>query len=334
MPPEKLHWAHLTTRWSPPGCAPGARPASSSAPTTSSSTTTRAAATSPSTSTPTAARGLHPRREGLHALHTGLPALSAPGSPRSTPSCSAASARSKRWTGISQSIVLARATDPDMHAAGQDGGFVSALLDLGPRARHHRRRARLGPRGRRHHLEGDPGRRAHPGRGAGDRRLPLHLLGQPHGLRARRSRAAPSGSRSSAWAARPRPRRSCRPARRARWRGASCLSIGLLCSKTFDDAIFPELFEARYGLRPRGHREDEHQGRLPGLDARRLLPRGPAQGGPRVDAGGLQGLSGLRGRARRHLDRRDRRVQRLDAHHHPHRARPRALRRHGGRTVP
>jgi coenzyme F420 hydrogenase subunit beta len=26
------------------------------------------------------------------------------------------------------------------------------------------------------------------------------------------------------------------------------LSIGLLCSKTFDDAIFSELFEARYGL--------------------------------------------------------------------------------------
>ena len=26
------------------------------------------------------------------------------------------------------------------------------------------------------------------------------------------------------------------------------LSIGLLCSKTFDDAIFTELFEARYGL--------------------------------------------------------------------------------------
>src|SRR3974377_596391 len=26
------------------------------------------------------------------------------------------------------------------------------------------------------------------------------------------------------------------------------LSIGLLCSKTFDDAIFPELFEARYGI--------------------------------------------------------------------------------------
>ncbi len=26
------------------------------------------------------------------------------------------------------------------------------------------------------------------------------------------------------------------------------LSIGLLCSKTFDDAIFEELFEAKYGL--------------------------------------------------------------------------------------
>src|SRR5207247_9381769 len=27
------------------------------------------------------------------------------------------------------------------------------------------------------------------------------------------------------------------------------LSIGLLCSKTFDDAIFEELFEAKYGLK-------------------------------------------------------------------------------------
>ena len=27
------------------------------------------------------------------------------------------------------------------------------------------------------------------------------------------------------------------------------LTIGLLCSKTFDDAIFAELFEAKYGLR-------------------------------------------------------------------------------------
>ena len=44
-------------------------------------------------------------------------------------------------------------------------------------------------------------------------------------------------------------------------------NIGLLCSKTFDDAIFEELFEAKYGLTKAGHGEDEHQGRLPDLDA-------------------------------------------------------------------
>ena len=43
------------------------------------------------------------------------------------------------------------------------------------------------------------------------------------------------------------------------------LNIGLLCSKTFDDAIFEELFEAKYGLKKRTC-EDEHQGRLPDLD--------------------------------------------------------------------
>ena len=65
------------------------------------------------------------------------------------------------------------------------------------------------------------------------------------------------------------------PARPGRSRaGADRLNIGLLCSKTFDDAIFDELFEAKYGLQARGHQEDEHQGRLPDLDARRRLPRG------------------------------------------------------------
>jgi coenzyme F420 hydrogenase subunit beta len=38
-------------------------------------------------------------------------------------------------------------------------------------------------------------------------------------------------------------RKAGKPARRI------ALNIGLLCSKTFDDAIFEELFEARYGLR-------------------------------------------------------------------------------------
>ena len=65
------------------------------------------------------------------------------------------------------------------------------------------------------------------------------------------------------------------------------LSIGLLCSKTFDDAIFPELFEAQVRPGPGRHRQDEHQGRLPGLDARRQLPRDPAEGGARLDPRGL-----------------------------------------------
>ena len=43
-------------------------------------------------------------------------------------------------------------------------------------------------------------------------------------------------------------------------------NIGLLCSKTFDDAIFDELFEAKYGLAKARDRQDEHQGRLPDLD--------------------------------------------------------------------
>jgi coenzyme F420 hydrogenase subunit beta len=38
-------------------------------------------------------------------------------------------------------------------------------------------------------------------------------------------------------------RKAGKPARRL------ALSIGLLCSKTFDDAIFEELFEAKYGLK-------------------------------------------------------------------------------------
>ena len=39
--------------------------------------------------------------------------------------------------------------------------------------------------------------------------------------------------------------------------------------------------------RPGRHRQDEHQGRLPGLDPGRRLPRDPAQGGPRLDPRGL-----------------------------------------------
>ena len=83
-------------------------------------------------------------------------------------------------------------------------------------------------------------------------------------------------------------------------------NIGLLCSKTFDDAIFPELFEAKYGLAEAGHGEDEHQGRVPDLDEGRLVPRDRPQGVPPVDPRGLQEVPRLRRRARRHRHRRHR----------------------------
>ena len=54
-------------------------------------------------------------------------------------------------------------------------------------------------------------------------------------------------------------------------------NIGL-CSKTFDDAIFSELFEAKYGLQEARHGEDEHQRRLPDLDEGRLVSRDRSQG--------------------------------------------------------
>ncbi len=71
-----------------------------------------------------------------------------------------------------------------------------------------------------------------------------------------------------------------------------------------------------------GHGQDEHQGRLPDLDARRRLPRDQPQGVPRLDPHRLHALPRLRRRARRRVDRRDRQGQRLDAHRRPHRPRP------------
>ena len=79
-------------------------------------------------------------------------------------------------------------------------------------------------------------------------RVPLHLLGQHPRLRRRRGRggraAGPGRDELPVVGA----RQSCGPARPARSGRRLALSIGLLCSKTFDDAIFEELFEAKYGL--------------------------------------------------------------------------------------
>jgi coenzyme F420 hydrogenase subunit beta len=77
-------------------------------------------------------------------------------------------------SGIAVDIVLARATDPEVHEVGQDGGFVSALLVFA--LEHDVIDAALVSA-----LEGDGSSwKAVP---AVARRLALHLLGQPHGLR-------------------------------------------------------------------------------------------------------------------------------------------------------
>lgn len=149
--------------------------------------------------------------------------------------------------GVALDVVLARATDPELHAAGQDGGFVSALLVWA--------------------LEND----------VIDAALVSALEGDgsswkavPAVARTRQDVLATAGSRYT-YSANPLAyaeaigegaerialvgmgcQASAPPVMAARKAGKVArrfaLSIGLLCSKTFDDAIFSELFEGRYGL--------------------------------------------------------------------------------------
>jgi coenzyme F420 hydrogenase subunit beta len=149
--------------------------------------------------------------------------------------------------GISKSIVLARATDPDMQAAGQDGGFVSALLIWA--LEHDLIDAALVSA-----LEGDgttwkaiPGvvrTRAEVLATAGSRyTYSANPMAYAQAIEAGAERIALVGMGCQASAP---PVMSARKAGKVARRFV--LSIGLMCSKTFDDAIFPELFEARYGL--------------------------------------------------------------------------------------
>ena len=149
--------------------------------------------------------------------------------------------------GIATDIVLARATDPELHAAGQDGGFVSALLIWALEndvidaalvsamegdgsswkavpAVARTRADVLATAGSRYTYSANPMAYAEAIEGGAER---IALVGM--------------GCQASA-----PPVMAARKAGKVARRFA--LSIGLLCSKTFDDAIFPELFEARYGL--------------------------------------------------------------------------------------
>ncbi len=149
--------------------------------------------------------------------------------------------------GVTSDIVLARATDPVVNEAGQDGGLVSAILIWA--LEHDVIDAALVSA-----LEGDGSSwKAVPAvvrtrdeilATAGSRyTYSANTLAYPAAVEAGAERIALVGMSCQA---------SVPPVMKARKAGKVgrrlSLSIGLLCSKTFDDAIFPELFEARYGL--------------------------------------------------------------------------------------
>ncbi len=153
----------------------------------------------------------------------------------------------EEMSGVSKDVFLARATDAQIHQNGQDGGLVSAILlwclD------HDRIDAALVSM-----LEGD-GRtwKAVPGlartreeilAAAGSRyTYSANTLAYARAIEAGHERLALVGmSCQASVPAVMRARKAGKPGRRL------ALSIGLLCSKTFDDAIFEELLEARYGL--------------------------------------------------------------------------------------
>ncbi len=153
--------------------------------------------------------------------------------------------------GISKDIILARAADPKVAEIGQDGGLVSAILIWA--LEHGYIDAALVS-----YLEGD-GRswKAVPGvartpeevlAAAGSRyTYSANTMAYADAVEKGAEKLALVGmSCQSSVPPVMTVRKAGKPARRF------VLNIGLLCSKTFDDAIFEELFEAKYGL----HKQD------------------------------------------------------------------------------
>ncbi|HEX3564230.1 MAG TPA: Coenzyme F420 hydrogenase/dehydrogenase, beta subunit C-terminal domain [Acidimicrobiales bacterium] len=149
--------------------------------------------------------------------------------------------------GISSDILLVRATDPEVQAVGQDGGLVSALLIWA--LEHDVIDAALVS-----DLEGDGSSwkavpavattRAEVLAAAGSRyTYSANPLAYPKAVEGGAERIALVGMGCQS---------SAPPVMAARKAGKIArrlsLTIGLMCSKTFDDAIFPELFEAKYGI--------------------------------------------------------------------------------------
>ncbi len=150
--------------------------------------------------------------------------------------------------GVAKDIVLARATDPKVFELGQDGGLVSALLIWA--LDHGIIDAALVS-----YLEGDgTSWKAKPGV-ARTREEVLASAGSRYTYSANTLAYADAvaGGAEKIGLVGMGCQTSSLPVMRARKVGKVgrrfALNIGLLCSKTFDDAIFEELFEAKYGLR-------------------------------------------------------------------------------------
>lgn len=149
--------------------------------------------------------------------------------------------------GITGDVFLARATDPAVHEGGQDGGLVSAIVIYA--LENDVIDAALVS-----YLEGDgstwvtvPGvarTRDDVLRSAGSRyTYSANTLAYDEAIADGAERIALVGMSCQS---------SAPPVMKARKVGKVgrrfALNIGLLCSKTFDDAIFSELFEAKYGI--------------------------------------------------------------------------------------
>jgi coenzyme F420 hydrogenase subunit beta len=151
--------------------------------------------------------------------------------------------------GVSKDIILCRATDKDILAKGQDGGLVSAML-IYALEKGYIDGALVS------YLEGDGSSwKAIPGV-ARTREEILAAAGSRYTYSANTMaymQAVNEMGLSKLALVGMSCQSSVPPVMGARKAGKPAkkfvLNIGLLCSKTFDDAIFEELFEAKYGLK-------------------------------------------------------------------------------------
>ena len=149
--------------------------------------------------------------------------------------------------GIYQDILLARAADDTVHETGQDGGLVSAILIWAMREGYIDAALTSFLDGERGDWKARPGVAATPEEvleSAGSRyTYSANTLALNEAIEAGHDKLALVGMSCQS---------SVPPVMWARKAGKMgkkiVFNIGLLCSKSFDDSIFEELFRAKYGL--------------------------------------------------------------------------------------